>query len=190
MAFADNGAYTAASGATTATPGAVIASATWNSIFTDMQTAFTTLGQGCPFVLGSSGVASSHTGNTNETALATIAIPAGALALNGILRVTCLFGGTNNANNKTLRVRLGGLSGTTFFSNVFTTAIGISSVLHIVNRNSAASQVAHAIGISGAFTTGTVDTAVAQDLVISGQLANGADTITLEARIVEIIRRP
>lgn len=190
MGFADNGAYTIPAGATTATPGSVIASATWNSIHTDLQSALTTLGQGCPYVLASSAVVASHTGNTNETALATITIPAGALALNGILRVTCLFGGTNNGNNKTLRVRLSGIAGTAFFTNVFTTAVGISSIVHIANRNSASSQVGHAIGISGAFATGAINTAVAQDLVISGQLANGADTISLEARIVEIFRRP
>jgi hypothetical protein len=40
------GAYTAATGALNATSGKVIASATWNSIFTDLQTALTQLGQG------------------------------------------------------------------------------------------------------------------------------------------------
>jgi hypothetical protein len=39
------GQYTCATGATNAFPGEVIASATWNSVFTDIQTALTQLGQ-------------------------------------------------------------------------------------------------------------------------------------------------
>jgi hypothetical protein len=190
MGFADNGAYTIPAGATDAIPGAVIASAVWNSIHSDLQTALTTVGQGCPFIVANSAVVSSHTGNTTETALATIPIPAGALALNGLLRITLLWGATNNANNKTIRARLGGIGGTAFHTQIITTAIGVSSITNIGNRNSAALQVAHTIGISGAFTTGTINTAVAQDLVISGQLATGSDTISLEARVVEIFRRP
>lgn len=45
MSFNASGVYTPASGATTATPGAIIASATWNSIFTDLSNALTLLGQ-------------------------------------------------------------------------------------------------------------------------------------------------
>lgn len=47
MPFSNStGAYTPASGATSATPGQTIASATWNSIFTDLQTALSQLGEG------------------------------------------------------------------------------------------------------------------------------------------------
>jgi hypothetical protein len=45
MPFNSAGVYTPASGAETAVPGAVIASATWNSIFTDISSALTLLGQ-------------------------------------------------------------------------------------------------------------------------------------------------
>lgn len=40
------GVYTPAAGATTAAPGDIIASATWNAIFTDIASALTKLGQG------------------------------------------------------------------------------------------------------------------------------------------------
>lgn len=44
MPFNSAGVYTPAAGATTAAPGDVIRSATWNSIFTDISTALSTLG--------------------------------------------------------------------------------------------------------------------------------------------------
>lgn len=186
MGFADNGVYTAPAGATNAIPGAVIASATWNSIHTDLQTALTALGRGCPFVLGSSAVAFSHTGNTTETNLALVGIPAGALGLNGLLCITLFYGGTNNANNKTLRVKIGS---TAFSTTIFTTAVGITQLVYIYNRNSASVQIGGTIGTSGAFTTGAIDTTVAQNVFVTGQLAVGTDTITLEAYTIEIFRR-
>ena len=45
MPFNSSGVYTPASGATTATPGQIIASATWNAIHTDFSNALTLLGQ-------------------------------------------------------------------------------------------------------------------------------------------------
>lgn len=45
MPFNSSGVYTAPAGATTAAPGQVIRSTTWNSIFTDISTALTQLGQ-------------------------------------------------------------------------------------------------------------------------------------------------
>lgn len=45
MPFNSAGVYTPASGALTAAPGAVIQSAIWNAIFTDMSSALTLLGQ-------------------------------------------------------------------------------------------------------------------------------------------------
>lgn len=45
MPYSSSGAYTAATGATTAFSGQVIASATWNAIFTDLQTALSAAAQ-------------------------------------------------------------------------------------------------------------------------------------------------
>lgn len=45
MPFNGAGVYTPATGATTAAPGDVIRSATWNSVFTDISDALTLLGQ-------------------------------------------------------------------------------------------------------------------------------------------------
>ena len=43
--FNSQGQYTPASGATSASPGALIQSAVWNAVFTDISSALTTLGQ-------------------------------------------------------------------------------------------------------------------------------------------------
>jgi hypothetical protein len=81
------GAYTAATGATTAAAGNVIRSATWNSIFTDIQTALTQLGQGT-FAPPSSGIVLVNGANANvvigSTARMRITGPTGAFSISGI----------------------------------------------------------------------------------------------------------
>lgn len=67
-------------------------------------------------VIAASAVAVSHTGDTIETVLANIAIPAGAMGANGALHITAVFSYTNSANAKTLRIRLGGISGAAFMN--------------------------------------------------------------------------
>jgi hypothetical protein len=145
-------------------------------------------------VLAQSAVAASLTGVTTDSALASIAIPAGAMGPNGRLRVTTLWSITNSANAKTLRVRLGGLAGTAFQSIALTTSASFRAQCEIANRNNQASQVGAnaSIGSGGwsatgaAIATAAIDTSAAATLVISGQLANGGETITLEGYLVEL----
>lgn len=146
-------------------------------------------------LLARSGTQASVTGTTAETALATIAIRAGIMGTNGQLRVTTLWSLTNNANAKTCRVRLGGISGTVFQGASIASAASWQGLSHIRNRNSASQQVSMSAGPSISFSTSTsavvtatIDTAQAQDLVLSGQLGNSADTITLESYTVELLR--
>jgi hypothetical protein len=148
-------------------------------------------------VLAASAVGVSHTGDTSETALATVQVPANMMGANGILRVTTLWTITNSGNNKTLRARLGGIAGTAFLGATFTTSASVHDQRLIRNRNAANSQVGFAAingtggwGVSsGAVATGAVDTAANQDLVITGQLASAGETITLEAYLVELLHR-
>ncbi len=159
----------------------------------DARAQCTTLGAW--HVLGASGVASTHTGDTAEAALATFTLPGGAMGANGVLRVTTLWTYTNSANTKTLRVRLGGLSGTAFQANTVTTSnIGVTQRT-IQNRNSQASQVGFNATSAASFTTvgsgsavavGTADTSVDQTIVITGQLASAGETVTLESCLVEL----
>jgi hypothetical protein len=144
-------------------------------------------------VLAKSAVAVTHTGDTTETALATITIPAGALGPNGAIRITSLMQNNNNANAKTLRYRFGTISGTDYLGYSTTTNITHQGQRLIQNRNSASSQIAFPAGITNAYaatnvapTTSAVNTAVSTTLVITGQLANAADTVTLESYLVEL----
>lgn len=146
-------------------------------------------------VIGASGVAVPLTGSTSETTLATVTIPAGAMGANGIIRVSAQFSCTNNANVKNGRVRLGGLAGTLVNAQTITSTAGAYTLRAIHNRNSQSSQVvSFGSASANSFTTTTVaaltmtvDTSVAQDLVFTGQLATGTDTITLESYLVEVL---
>lgn len=142
-------------------------------------------------VVAASAVGVSHSGDTSETALATIAIPAGRMGPNGALRVTSHWSFTNSANAKTVRLRLGGIGGASFLASTHTSASGGAYQRTIQNRNSEASQIAyqHNNGNSfstGTMTTGAVDTSEAQDLVLTATLANAGETITLESVLVEL----
>jgi hypothetical protein len=145
------------------------------------------------YPLAKSAVAVSHTGDTNEFTLATIAIPAGAMGPSGALRVTSVWSHTSSGNNKTLRYRLGGVSGQQYMAAVNTTVASLMTQRLIQNRNSQASQVSSAQAIANAFgtsggspVTSTVDMSAAQDLVISGHLASAGETIALESYLVEL----
>lgn len=144
-------------------------------------------------VIAHSAVAVSHTGDINETVLATIAIAANRMGANGIIKVTSTWSHTNNANNKTMRIRLGGLAGTALLNTTVTTTLTSQTVQYISNRNSALSQVSFTSATMAAFTTTTgglatasQDTAAPQDLVLTGLLANAGDMITLERYVVEV----
>lgn len=141
-----------------------------------------------PQILARTAAAVSHTGDTNETALATITIPAGAMGLNGGVQVYSTHSFTNSGNNKIMRLRLNGIAGTQFFVSTQTTQATLSDMRRIRNRNSASSQVgsfaaSNVVGLgqtTNAVATGAINTAAAVDLVLSGQLASAGETITLE----------
>jgi hypothetical protein len=141
------------------------------------------------------GAASSHTGDTNETVLATISLPGGLMGPNGVVRVTSLWSYTNSGNNKTMRTRLGGIAGTSHATTVTTATASARVQCQINNRNSQSSQVSAPAGFGsgvmfgvsgGALTTGTIDTSTSQDIVLTAALANSGETITLESYIVEV----
>jgi hypothetical protein len=142
-------------------------------------------------VVGRSAVAVPHTGTTAETTLATIAIPANALGANGILRVTTLFSNNNSGGTKDLRIKF---NGTTFWQAQTTTTLTNRGQAQIANRNATNSQVGGPNGTggwasaSGAVVTSAHDTTGALNVTITGQLSNGADTMTLESYVVEILQ--
>lgn len=146
-------------------------------------------------ILASSGVALSHTGNTNETVLATVTIPGGAMGANGRLRITTTWTYPNSANIKTLRIRFGGPAGTEYCVNAPTTTTTNRIQHEIINRGAENSQVSgQSIAHFGfgtgaaALVTSAQNTANAVDLVFSAQLASAAETVRLEHYLVELIR--
>lgn len=137
------------------------------------------------------------TGGTvnTETIIATIQIPAGAMGINGRVRVTAVWGVTNNANTKRVRARFGGIAGTIFGSLDLTASTFVRTQHEIANRAAANSQVAAPNGLASAFgantgtlVTGAIDTSAVVDLVLTGTLVTAnTDAITLESYLVELL---
>lgn len=133
---------------------------------------------------------------TTETTLATISFAGGEVGANGIIAVLTQWNMTNGANNKSIRIRVGGAAGTAMMDVSNTTSNGVNRVTYIINNNSASAQKTvqpsgNANG-NGQFTstgpTATVNTAAAWDLVITGQKASAGDTLTLEAYQVIVFK--
>ncbi len=147
------------------------------------------------YILAASAAPVSVTGTASETALATITIPAGAMGVNGAVRIWTQWSYTNSGNAKTLRTRFGGIGGTQYMSVAPTTTASMRDVPRIIqNRGAANSQVGGVISATAGFapTTGApvtsaIDTTLAADIVLTGTLANTGETITLESYLVELI---
>ena len=85
---------------------------------------------------------------------------------------------TNNANVKTFRAKIGGSTiATATSSSLATTGFNF----WLLNRNSQSSQY------NNNANSFAIDTSVDFDLVITGQLANAADTLTLSALTLEAL---
>ena len=144
-------------------------------------------------LMAKSGVASSITGTLTETMLATITIPANVVGANGQIKVNAYWTVTSSANVKNIRARLGGIGGTAVFGNAITTQATVLSNTLIINANSTSSQVSFsevARGTDGLVNTlasisSSIDMTTSQSLVITGQLTNTGETITLVGYSVE-----
>lgn len=118
---------------------------------------------------------------TEQNAAPAIVIPAGLIGANGGLRVAARFAMASSADDKTLRLKLGA---TAFQTLVLTTAVSVDFAARIDNRNDEAVQIggngaASMAGTATAFVTGTIDTTAAQNLLFTGQLEAGGDSIQL-----------
>lgn len=138
-----------------------------------------------PSILDQGAAGVSHTGDTVETTLATITIPAGAMGINGRIEVRCRWSFSGTAGTKTPRIKFGA-------TTIVGTAAGatITAYRHnaeVANRGAANSQYTYIEGMNSSaaslMTTGTaaIDTTAAVNIAITGQLAAAADTIKLES---------
>lgn len=135
------------------------------------------------------------TGTAAETSMARVPIPGGAMGLWGLLRVTHWWSYTNSVNDKLPRLRLGGDAGVIFGAPVHTTTVQSHQQHSIANVGAANVQeyflASNTTGFSA--TTGAVaaaaaiNTAVDQELVITAQLEDPADTMILRRYLVELL---
>jgi hypothetical protein len=147
--------------------------------------------------LGASVVAVSAPADATEDQLASVTVPAYLLGLNAILRITTNWSFTNNANNKTLRVRFGGAAGTAYLQIAETTTQYVRAETTIGNAGATNSQRGQSIFFrqaAGTFAfqsatqiTSAVDTTANQTVYISGQKATAGDALTLESYSVELL---
>lgn len=131
-----------------------------------------------------SGAAVAVTGTTDETALATITIPANAMGANGALHIQTVRSFNNDASGKTSRIRFSGISGTQYRATADANTAGIADYIMIANANATNAQVGGppstgaGLGV-GTPVTSAVDTTAATTVVITGELTDGNDNITL-----------
>ena len=130
------------------------------------------------------------TASTSVVTLATITIPAGLMGANGKLKIYPLWSTTNNANVKTLRLNIGGLLCSTMVSQSVSNNSGLLIIRNINSESvqKCSSGLVAGIGSSfGSIASLTVDTSAATTITITGQLAVGTDTLTLEDLFIEVV---
>jgi hypothetical protein len=128
------------------------------------------------------------TGDTGEEFGPTVTVP--VLGVNSELLFTIYTTQTNNANAKTVRVRLSGNAGTIFISSAAASTARGGFIGFIKNTGAVAKQISglFANNNAGAITSdqlGTVDTGSATTAVISLQKATATDNIILVSAIAE-----
>ena len=137
------------------------------------------------YVLAQSAMGVSHTGDTNEFTLASIAIPAAAMGANGRIEVKTRFTLSGAAGGKTLKIKLGGSTIVTATPSASVTSYRINA--EAANRNASNSQFTQYETMNHIGSTGigqgtlAVDTSVAANIDIAGTLANASDTVRLES---------
>lgn len=145
-------------------------------------------------ILKNSGAAASVSSGTTETQLSSIAVPAGYIGLNGLLRITLRGTCTSNANTKWVRLRYSGPTGIRYIENVLNTdgQWFIQSLIGNANSLTAQRSFPSNIGNFGndgatSETQSSVNTALATTIYISGQTQVSGDVITLRRQLVEFL---
>lgn len=144
----------------------------------------------------------SHTGTTAETIVFSSFIEAGTLDINDILRFYAMFEQTNNANVKTCRIYFNTTNNLTgspiqVATRLLQNNTGLNLLRNLIFKNSLTTQniIAPTTNYSSSESisnlvnsTLSIDFSVSQYFIVSIQLANSADTVTLKDLIGEIKR--
>jgi hypothetical protein len=144
---------------------------------------------------GSSAVAADVTGVADWTAVRTIEVPAGYMGANGEIEIDVEVVLTSAATDKFLRIEYGGTVVHQTVAGTFSSTRNYATKITIQNRNDEAVQYFRAIGAANPFgnststgaTTGTVNSAVAQNVVISLKVDTAAEVVTLSKANVSVI---
>jgi hypothetical protein len=130
--------------------------------------------------------------DTTEDVLVTVNLDPGYLGANSRVKVRFNITNTNNANVKTFRVRLGGLTGTAMASFATTSLAGVFGEVEMVMNASQQAETAWGVVFNAApavlfsaNATAVIDVSLAQTLVLTSQKATGGDTFTLVSYSVE-----
>lgn len=127
---------------------------------------------------------------TSETTLLTIPVNGGVIGANGKLIIHAIFSFTNNANQKILRFKY---NSTVVWTATATTGTTVACAVPVHNINSEAVQkiatgVQSGYGLtSSAVLQTAVDTSVDFNVVVTGRLADSADTLRVEAIFIEVL---
>jgi hypothetical protein len=124
-----------------------------------------------------------HTGDTTETVLKTLTVPANRLGTNGLLHMRALFTISGSAGNKDIRIYWGG--NVVAFIAVAAAITVVDATMELFNDGATNAQ-----GIITRYSRGpddlnfsgdneAVDTTVDQDIEITVDLGNAADTVSL-----------
>ena len=148
---------------------------------------------GVPLVILQAAAPITLTGTTALTTLAKKTIPAGTLRVGDALVVRWLASNNNNANNKTVSLRLGSQE---YFGSAVTTATTSQHEIALFVRGETSQVGGNQYGgpAFGNAYAGSVpvaldrDIAADQALTIRGQLAVSTDTLTLEAFSMTLLR--
>lgn len=130
------------------------------------------------------------TGTTAETTLETITIPPNTLGLNGTLEFEFWFNTNGTAGSRVLRIKLNSATVISYVVANDTQPVRIKGKLFNDGATNA-QQILFEIDESTIArvildTTAAQDTTAAMDIVVTGDLSNGADEIILEASFVEL----
>ena len=141
-------------------------------------------------LLASSGVASSVTGTTTETILASFVIPAGSMQANSILEFTHLWSVTNNANAKNAKIKIGAVI---VYQNQLPSMGSCQTYTALHSRNSLKSQVSAANSVNSSIGSSSaapnvysIDFSVEQTVTFTCSLANAADSAALEMFVARV----
>lgn len=103
------------------------------------------------------------TGDTSERVGVSISVPANSLAANGALAIEGAYNYTNSGNNKTFRIRVGGIAGTVIHADAnVTTQLNSAARARLANRGATNVQVGSSMvtRANGSLTTAPIQAAI------------------------------